>query len=316
MKQFDFVKHNKLFASISIGIIVVGILCALIFGVEMDISFTGGTLLKYSFTGEVNADKVKELGNATLGYPVDEVQIADNVVTVTLSDRITLEAQDAMTEAMETTYKDQDILLVNANSLDPTMGKWFFIKCLVAVALASILLMVYVAFRFRKIGGWSAGVMALLALLNDLLVAFFAFVIFRIPLDDNFVAVLLSILGYSLNGTIVIYDRIRENRRMLDAKTPVADVVNLSVNQSFTRCFNTALCTFAAIAVVAVMALALHMDSIVSFAVPMMFGIISGFYTSTCLCSPVWVLWVEHAQKRAKLKKELAKSSKTTGKKK
>ncbi len=316
MKQFDFVKHNKLFAGISIGIIVVGILCALIFGVEMDISFTGGTLLKYSFTGEVSADKVKELGNKSLGFPVDEVQISDNVVTVTLSDRITLEAQDAMTEAMETTYKDQDILLVNANSLDPTMGKWFFIKCLVAVALASILLMVYVAFRFRKIGGWSAGVMALLALLNDLLVAFFAFVVFRIPLDDNFVAVLLSILGYSLNGTIVIYDRIRENRRMLDAKTPIADVVNLSVNQSFTRCFNTALCTFAAIAVVSVMALALHMDSIISFAVPMMFGIISGFYTSTCLCSPVWVLWVEHAQKKAKMKKELAKNSKTTGKKK
>ena len=161
--------------------------------------------------------------------------------------------------------------------------------------------------RFRKIGGLSAGIMALLALLNDLLVAYFAFVIFRIPLDDNFVAVVLSILGYSLNDTIVIYDRIRENRRIMDKKTPIAEVVNVSLNQSFVRTMNTTICTFIAVATVAVLALATSMDSIVSFAVPMMFGVVSGFYTSTCLCSPIWVAWVEHKEKKEAAQKAAKK---------
>lgn len=85
----------------------------------------------------------------------------------------------------------------------------------------------------------------------------------------------LSILGYSLNDTIVIYDRIRENRRIMDKKTPIAEVVNVSLNQSFVRTMNTTICTFIAVATVAVLALATSMDSIVSFVVPMMFGVVS-----------------------------------------
>ena len=309
-KPFDFAGRKKLFMGISLGIVIIGLLCTLIFGVEMDITFRGGTLLKYSYTGDIDADQLKSLASEKLGHEVDDVQLAGGVASISLDQTVTLEEQDALTAAMESAYEGQEISLVGANSLEPAMGKWFFIKCLVAVALAGVLLMIYVAFRFRKIGGFSAGIMALIALLNDLLVAFFAFVIFRIPLNDNFVAVLLSILGYSLNGTIVIYDRIRENRRIMDSKTPIAEVVNLSINQSFSRCFNTALCTFLAIAVVAVMALALQMESIISFAVPMMLGVISGFYTSTFLCSPMWVLWVEHKEKKAAAAKEAAKAAK------
>lgn len=179
-----------------------------------------------------------------------------------------------------------------------------------AIALAAIFLVIYVALRFRRIGGLSAGVMALLALFNDLLVAYFAFVIFRIPLDDNFVAVVLTILGYSLNDTIVIYDRIRENRRIMDKKTPIAEIVNVSLNQSFVRTLNTAICTFIAVATVAVLALATSMESIVSFAVPMMFGVISGFYTSVFLCSPLWVAWVEHKEKKETARKNAGKTAK------
>ena len=89
----------------------------------------------------------------------------------------------------------------------------------------------------------------------------------------------------------------------MDPKTPIRDVVNRSINQSFGRSFNTSLCTFTAVAVVAVMALALHMDSITSFAVPMMFGIVSGFYTSMFLCSPLWAAWVEYKEKKESLAK-------------
>ena len=171
-----------------------------------------------------------------------------------------------------------------------------------AIALASIFLVIYVGLRFRKIGGVSAGIMALLALLHDILIAYFIFVIFRIPLNDNFVAVVLTILGYSLNDTIVIYDRIRENRVKMDKKASIGEVVNVSLRQSFGRTLNTSICTFVAIGTVAIIALALSMDSIVSFALPMSFGVISGFYSSTFLCTPVWALWVEHSQRRKALK--------------
>lgn len=312
-KQFDFVGRRKVFAGISLAILLVGIVCNFIFGVELDISFKGGTLLKYSFTGDIDNDAVEQVIKdkfSDASVTISESDLADNTISVELSRRIDLEEQAGVLEALTAAYPDHNIEQVNVYALEPANGRWFFIKCLVAIGLAAIFLVIYVGLRFRRIGGLSAGIMALLALLNDLLVAYFAFVIFRIPLDDNFVAVVLSILGYSLNDTIVIYDRIRENRRIMDKKTPIAEVVNVSLNQSFVRTLNTTICTFIAVATVAVLALATSMDSIVSFAVPMMFGVVSGFYTSTCLCSPLWVAWIEHKEKKAAAQKATAKAAK------
>ena len=210
-------------------------------------------------------------------------------------------------DSLNEQYPDNAFAQLSLSNVSAAMGTKFLQKSLVAVVFALVLILLYIAFRFKKIGGLTGGMMAVLALLNDLLVAYFAFVIFRIPLDDNFVAVVLSILGYSLNDTIVIYDRIRENRRIMDKKTPIAEVVNVSLNQSFVRTMNTTICTFIAVATVAVLALATSMDSIVSFAVPMMFGVVSGFYTSTCLCSPIWVAWVEHKEKKEAAQKAAKK---------
>ena len=235
-KQFDFVGRRKVFIGISLAILLVGIVCNFIFGVELDIAFKGGTLLKYSFAGDIDNGAVEQVIKEKLpdaSVTISESDLADNTISVELSRRIDLAEQDGLLEALTAAYPDHGIERINVYALEPANGRWFFIKCLVAIGLAAIFLVIYVGLRFRKIGGLSAGIMALLALLNDLLVAYFAFVIFRIPLDDNFVAVVLSILGYSLNDTIVIYDRIRENRRIMDKKTPIAEVVNVSLNQSF-----------------------------------------------------------------------------------
>lgn len=120
-----------------------------------------------------------------------------------------------------------------SDNVDPTMGKEFFTKCLVAVAFASLLMVVYIAFRFRKIGGWSAGAMCVVALVHDMIWVFAAFLFLRIPLNDNFIAAALTILGYSINNTIVIYDRVRENKRLLGGSTPLDELVNVSINQTF-----------------------------------------------------------------------------------
>ena len=314
-KQFDFIGHRKVFLIISLVIIVAGILCSILMPIDLDISFKGGTLVRYSFTGELDENQVDDFVSAQLGRSVEVPPFSSDMsgtslIEISLPDQLSVEELDALHAAMAEEYGDHDITLVQANSLKPSMGRNFLIKCLVAVALAAIFLVIYVALRFRKIGGWSAGAMAVAALFHDLLIAFFTFVVFRIPLNDNFVAVLLSILGYSLNATIVVYDRVRENRRLMDAKTPLSEIVNVSLNQSFTRTLNTSLCTFLAIGTVAVIALAMNLESIVSFAVPMMFGVLSGFYSSVCLCSPTWVLWQEHRDKKETLKKAAGKKAK------
>ena len=310
-KELNIVGNRKIFFSVSIALILIGILCNIFLGVQLDISFKGGTLLKYSFTGDIDEPKLDAFITDTLKKDVDTTLSTDgdvNLINVSLVEELSLDETTALTTALTKEYPKSELKLINSNSLDPTMGTMFFVKCLVAIALACVFLLIYVALRFRKIGGLSAAVMAIIALLNDILIAYFAFIIFRIPLNDNFVAVVLTILGYSLNGTIVIFDRIRENRQLMDSKTPIDQLVNTSINQSLFRSFNTSLCTFAAIAIVAIMALATGMDAIISFAIPMMFGILSGFYTSTFLCCPLWVTWIQHNQKKALLAKEAAKA--------
>lgn len=306
-KEWNIVGRRKIFIGISCILLLAGIVCNVIMGVQLDISFKGGTLLRYSYTGELNSDEVDAFVTEKLGERDVDVALATDgdkqIVNVSLMKRLELESVNALGSDLQKQYKDNGITLVDSHSLDPVMGRQFFIKCLIAIALACLFLLVYVALRFRKIGGWSAAVMAVVALINDILISYFAFVIFRIPLNDNFVAVVLTILGYSLNDTIVIFDRIRENRRIMDPKTPIATLVNTSINQSLFRSFNTSLCTFAAIAVVAVMAMATSLDAIISFAIPMMFGILSGFYTSTFLCGPLWTLWMEHKEKGQAAKK-------------
>lgn len=307
LKNFDFVGHRKTFALISGIIIAVGVLVNLIFGVELDISFKGGTLLTLNYTGTIDQDVATDVvqdafGNASVQFSSNDLSDT-HLINVSLTEKLSLEQKTALLDNLQKALPNNNVTEFQASLVDPSMGKWFFVKCLVAVVLAGLFLTLYVALRFRRIGGWTAGVMALVALLNDILVAYFAFVIFRIPLNDNFVAVVLSILGYSLNATIVIYDRIRENRRKLGAKESLENIVNLSVHQSFARSMNTSLCVFIAVAVVAVSGLIMGVDSLVSFALPFMFGVLSGFYTSTFLCASLWTGWVLRRQQKKAAKK-------------
>ena len=173
----------------------------------------------------------------------------------------------------------------------PTMGRSFFIKCLSCIGIAFVLLVLYIALRFRKIGGASAGVMAIIALLHDILIVYFVFIVTKSPLNDNFIAVVLTILGYSLNDTIVIYDRIRENRELQGDKESLVDIVNLSINQTLSRSIHTSLSTFIAIAIVYVVGLIYGISSITTFALPMMVGVVVGCYSSICIAGPLYVAW-------------------------
>lgn len=303
--NFDFVGHRKVFFTIAIALVVIGIVANLILGTQLDIEFRGGTMISYTFddgiTSEDAAATVENAINQEVSIEISEDRASGKqklIVNLASQTELSPEDQDKITSALTDTYTDSGVTYLEANSVNPTMGQEFFLKCLAAMALAGVFLIIYIGIRFRKVGGISAGLMAIVALVFDILIAYFVFVIFRIPLDNNFIAVALTLLGYALNDAVVIYDRIRENRRLMGPKVPIREVVNKSMNQCFARSLNTSLSTFVAIGTVAVVALVYGLDEIVSFALPMMIGIAAAFCSTQGLANPLWVTWQEHKAKK------------------
>lgn len=300
MKKFDFVGHLKTFLCISLAIMLVGVAVNVIFGTQLDVAFKGGTVLRYGYETqpdvETLAKDAKEILGAETAVALDNVNDTA-VVTVTLPGEISMEQQNAFSEKLEKDYASNKMTTFSTNTLSASMGSKFFLRCLIALGVAAALLLLYVGFRFRKIGGFSAGLTALFALVHDLLIVYFAFVVFRIQLNENLVAVMLTILGYSLNDTIVIFDRIRSNRAKMNAS--LDEVVNTSIQQCLRRTLVTSLTTVAAIAAVLGVALAMHVDSIISFALPMLLGSISGCYSSVFLSAPLWSKWMNHKAAKA-----------------
>ena len=315
--NFAYVKTSKYLWMFAGGLILVCLILNLILGTGVDVTFKGGTLAKFAYTGDLTEQAVTDYLAKTFNYPALDVQLSSatasgsteeyKLINVYTTKELGTEGATALANGLSAQFSANAIKQDSISSIRSSVGKLFFLKCMVAVALAAVVLIIYVGLRFRKIGGWPAGVMAMVALLHDLTIAYFAFVIFRIPLNDNFVAVVLTILGYSLNGTIVVYDRIRDNRRKM--KAPLAEVADYSLNETFTRNLNTFITTFVAIATVAVVAFVWNLDAIISFAVPMAVGVMAGFFSSTFLCIPAWVAWMNKREAR-KAAKERSKGKK------
>ncbi len=304
LKHYDFVGNLKRALIISAAIMLVGVACLAIFGVKLDISFKGGSRFQYEYTETPDLNKIEEVAEDVLDADVKVVKEeggAKKLVTLTLTKRVGNEKRTALHTGLGKAVPQlKTDAPYSQNTLSASMGTKFLLRCVLALGLAAVLLIVYVGFRFRKIGGYTAGVAALIALVHDLLIVFFTFVIFRIELDNNFVAVMLTILGYSLNDTIVIFDRVRTLRRRSDA--PLADVVNDSLHHVMRRTIITTVTTGVAILAVLVVAVVMNVTSIVSFALPMLFGAISGSYSSLFLSGPIWVKWMERREAKAAAK--------------
>ena len=261
--HIKFCEKKKIFFGISLAILVIGVICNIFLGTKLDIQFTGGAVIRYSYNGTIQQEDVEQIVKDASGKDVsvrihedmstvnDPTQ-ANNSVSISFAgtDSISLDQQQSIATALDEKYPDANFEVVESNSVNPTMGQSFLLKCAIAVLIAFVLLLIYVGFRFRKIGGVTAGLMSIVALLHDVLIVYFVFVAFQMPINDSFMAVVLTILGYSLNNTIIIYDRIRENRRLMGPKTSYADLVDTSINQTLTRSIYTSLTTFVAIAAV------------------------------------------------------------------
>ena len=208
-----------------------------------------------------------------------------------------IDIQKAIGVVLSKNFADNNFKSLDGNTVNPTLAGAFFGKSLFAVLFAGLLVVVYIGVRFRKIGGISAGLSAFVALVHDVLISFFVCVIFGLEIDTNFFAVALTLFGYSLNATIVIFDRIRENRK-LHPELSVRMQVNKSISETFARSLVTSLATFMAIICVVVVAEFFGVTALRTFAIPMSVGIISGCFSSVFIAGPVWVKWVEYSEKR------------------
>ena len=305
--SINFIGNRKKFYTFSCALIAVVLVFCGIFGVKMDVEFKGGSMITLAYEGDADLNDLKstigtELGKSNLTLQTGSDISGNQTLTVTLpgSDTLTTEQLDNLLTAMNEQYPDNKFVQNEVSNVDATIGKEFLLKSVVALVAACVLILLYVAYRFRKIGGLKAGSTAIVALLHDMFVVFGVFVLLRIPLNGNFIAALLTILGYSLNDTVVIYDRIRENSALYGKKQmSLAELVNLSVNQSFARSLMTSITTCLALGVVCVVSVIYRLDSIYSFAFPLLFGMVSGVYSTICIATPLWVDW-KNKKKAAK----------------
>ena len=304
LPHINFVGNRKKYYTFSCALIAIVLVFSAVFGVSMDVEFKGGAMITLGYEGEVDLNGLKTVVADSVGQSNLTLQTGTDIsgsqtLTVTLpgSETISTEELDSLIQTLNEQYPDNAFVQNEVSNVNPTIGKEFLFKSLVAVAAACVLILVYVAIRFRRIGGWSAGAMAIVALLHDMFVVFGVFALLRIPLNGNFIAAMLTILGYSINDTVVIYDRIRENTALYGKKMALPELVNLSINQSFSRSLMTSITTCVALAVVCVVATIFKLDSIFTFALPLLFGMISGVYSTICIATQLWVGRKMHTKK-------------------
>lgn len=304
--KLDFVGKRKIFVIASAALIAITVACTFIIGVAVDIRFKGGTMITYSYEGEISTNDIKaqveSLGTSRATVTTG-TSFTGNLNTIVVSFAADEKMDDEMlqnvSEHLEKAFPDNKIVNLDTTNVSASSGSQFFISCLIAVIVAFVLLVVYIAFRFKKIGGWSAGVIAIICLLHDVALTYAVYVFGGMALDSNFMAVILTLLGYSINNTIIIYDRLRENRAKFGGKFTDRELVNLSINQTLSRSIITTATTVTAMVSISIVCALLGTTSILSFSIPLAIGMLVGFYSSLCLAGPLWI-W--HQERKSKKK--------------
>ncbi len=298
MIMYNFYSKKYIFFIISSVLIVAGLVAMIINGIDLDITFRGGAKITYSYTGsEIDATEVEQLVLKTLGrkasvqnsvgYQNDDTSL---VISFAGADNLESKEQEAVYNALQKNYPNTKIEQGSTTNVESSIGHRFLTRGLIAIGLAALFIIIYVSIRFSVVSGFTAGLAALIALFHDILMIFFVYAFFNIPINDAFIAVVLTILGYSVNDTLVVFDRIRENKRLFGNKITIPELINKSISQSLTRTINTSLMSLAAIALVMVFGIIFGLTSIVYFALPMMVGIISGCYSSSFIAPCLWGL--------------------------
>ena len=296
-KVFDFIGKKKVFFLLSLLLIIAGPVTMMVHhqtggtALNYALDFSGGTATTVTFNKDMD---IKEIDSEVT--PVVEKVTGDKNVQPTKvvgTNQVVIKTRtlsQAEREKLDKALVDEfkvDESLISTESISATVSSEMRKDAVVAVAVATICMLLYIWFRFKDICFASS---AVLALIHDVLVVLTFYAVSRISVGNTFIACMLTIVGYSINATIVIFDRIRENMKK---KRDIAETVNLSITQTLTRSIYTSFTTFVMVAVLYI----LGVSSIREFAAPLMAGVICGAYSSVCITGALWLVMKKKAKK-------------------
>lgn len=283
------IEKTKLWFSLSLIVMVIGIGFLAVKGLNFGIDFKGGTQLVIDMGKDFDkpeADEIiKKYDNGALTNKVENSKIEIK------SNNLTEENLKKMLEELNQKYSLNEKSVVSQDVIGSSIGKELTNKAYIALAIAVVLMLAYVGFRFE----FKFGVAAILALVHDVIITISIYAIFQIPINSPFIAAILTIIGYSINDTIVIFDRIRENQKIMRRKS-VEEVANISITQTMRRSINTVLTTL-----ITIVSVYIFVPTVRDFSFPLIIGIASGAYSSIFIASPIWVL-LKNKKKKANIK--------------
>ena len=290
----NIVENRKKFFLLSLVVILIGFGAMFVNekagrgALNWDVEFTGGTSMEIDLGEAYEQEELTKIIKTVTGQHAPQIQ----QIMGTNGAEIKLQQIDGATrvrlmQAVQETYPSAE--LKEANDISGTVSAEMQQAAIKATIIAGIAMLLYISLRFRD---FRAGSSAIIALFHDVLVVLAAYAIFRIPVNNTFIAVLLTILGYSINSTIVIFDRVRENKPYYPAAR-TAERIDKSIGQTLNRSINTSLTTLFTVGAIYV----LGVPSIKEFALPMMVGIVAGAYSSICISGSIWYMLMPKAEK-------------------
>ncbi|SFU38370.1 protein translocase subunit secF [Clostridium sp. DSM 8431] len=287
------VEKKKIWFAISIIIIALGLVSMAVKGLNIGIDFKGGSKVVLELGSDFNKDEVdsivKEYCSDAVTNTIDETQYQ-----IKSTDLDSGKLDDIITKIKEKYPTDEDIL-VSQDEIGASIGEDLTKKSFTALGIAFVAMLIYIAIRFE----FKSGIVALAALMHDVLITLSVYAIFDLSINSPFIAAILTIVGYSINATIVIFDRIRENSKKTRRKSN-SEIANLSVNQTMRRSIYTTITTLFTIVSVYV-----FVPSVREFAFPIIIGILSGGYSSVLIAPSLWVV-IKDWKKKNKDKKAVA----------
>ncbi len=285
--MFNIMRNTKKIALIPIVIVIVGIVCLFINGgFATDIDFSGGTMMQINMGKDFKLDDVTAVIKESTGKEVNVIQYAEDSSAkhqvLFKMETLSKTERDKLFEAIKTKFSLDDKALLASDNITPLVSSEIIYNALLAVAIAVILILIYITIRFT----FASGVAAVCALIHDVLVMLSFYAIFRVPTNASFIAALLTIIGYSINDTIVIFDRVRENKKFAKKGEGFIDTCEKSIWQTMRRTLNTSGTTLLSLIVLTV----LGSDSIREFSIPLIVGVITGTFSSAFIAAPIWAL--------------------------
>lgn len=274
--NFDFIGKRKFAYALSCILLIAGIVSLFVQGLNFGVDFTGGTVFQVQFEEDKNIANLRD-ELAGIGYDSAQIQEMDNGVFQIRTDFMDQSAQDSFEQ--ELTDASGTFEVLSANAVGPSIGQEILLSGVLALVVAVVLMIVYISIRFQ----WRFALAGNLALFHDILITVGIFSIFQLEVNSNFVAAILTIFGYSINDTIVVFDRIRERLGAVK-RDELAETVNYSIRSTLRRSLFTSITTL--IPIVCVFFFGGETTKL--FVLALIIGIVSGTYSSIFVASPLW----------------------------